>query len=60
MPYDRDPDFSTLLGHTEHHNIKQWLLDGATAEDAQTIKAAIKRKSHWYLQRELARILTAE
>jgi hypothetical protein len=37
------PRFKSLYGHLAHHSIKEWLLRGAEEEDAQTIRAAVKR-----------------
>jgi hypothetical protein len=50
-------DYKTLLAHTEHHDIKGWLLRGAEREDAQTIRRAIERQSPHRLARKLAEIL---
>ena len=43
--------------HMEHHNVKQWLLDGAKAEDARTIMAAVQEIPEHRLIRRLARAL---
>lgn len=58
MSYDRNPTYHRLLAHTLRHGVKKWLLAGAEREDAQTIRAAIKRKSERSLARGLARMLT--
>jgi hypothetical protein len=60
MSYDHKPSYECLLGHTEHHDIKGWLLRGAEREDAQTIMAAIKRQSSHRLARKLAEILAEQ
>ena len=49
-----------LLAHMEHHNVKDWLLNGARAEDARTIGRAIERIPTHRLIRRLARALAAE
>jgi hypothetical protein len=54
------PTYQSLLGHIEHHNVRKWLIDGATREDAQTILAAIKRLSDGSLKRRFARMLVKE
>lgn len=46
-----------LHWHLEHHNVKQWLLDGAKKEDARTIYEAVKEMPQHRLVRRLARIL---
>jgi hypothetical protein len=51
-------DYENLLGHLEHHGIKEWLLRGARDEDARTIYAAVKRQREHRLARKLAEILT--
>jgi hypothetical protein len=50
-------DYESLLGHIKHHNLRKWLLEGAESEDAQTIRAAIKRLSDGQLNRRFARML---
>jgi hypothetical protein len=50
-------DYESLLGHIKHHNLRKWLLEGADREDAQTIRAAIKRLSDGQLNRRFARML---
>jgi hypothetical protein len=35
--------FESLLGHLSHHSVKEWLLRGTKMEDANTIRAAVKR-----------------
>jgi hypothetical protein len=57
MSYDRNPTYDRLLAHTSRHNIKQWLLKGTYREDAQTIRAAIKRMSSHEIAKGLARLL---
>jgi hypothetical protein len=52
--------YKNLLSHIEHHNIRQWLMDGARREDARTIMAAIKDLSDGQLQRRFARMLSGE
>ena len=54
---DSDSRYEQLLAHAEHHNVKQWLLDGAKHEDAYTLYAAIERQSSHRLARKLAEIL---
>jgi hypothetical protein len=51
------PTYEILLGHIKYHNVRQWLLRGAEGEDAQTIRAAIKRLSNGSLNRRFARML---
>ncbi len=53
-------DYENLLAHMEHHNVKQWLLDGSQLEDARTIHEAVKRMPERRLVRKLARILSNE
>jgi hypothetical protein len=50
--------YENLIGHMEHHNIKEWLLRGADAEDARTIWAAINDIPERRLIRRLARALS--
>jgi hypothetical protein len=57
MSYDRNPSYERLLAHTLRHGIKKWLLRGTYREDAQTIRAAIKRMSSREIAKRLARIL---
>jgi len=52
--------YENLLGHMQHHNVKQWLLDGAKAEDARTIAAAIEQMPEHRLIRRLARALSQD
>lgn len=52
-------NYANLLGHCEHHKIKDWLIKGAKREDARTILEAVKRQSPHRLQRKLAEILTS-
>jgi hypothetical protein len=47
-----------MLAHIQHHNLRQWLLDGAEREDANTIREAIGRLSDGQLARRFARLLT--
>lgn len=58
MPYNHNPTYEQMLGHTEHHNIKGWLLAGCEREDANTIRNAIEKQSPHRLARKLAEILT--
>jgi hypothetical protein len=51
--------YDNLHGHMQYHKVKQWLLDGAEHEDAQTIKAAVQEMPERRLIRRLARILAA-
>ena len=51
--------YDNLHGHMQYHKVKQWLLDGADREDAQTIKAAVQEIPERRLIRKLARILAA-
>jgi hypothetical protein len=51
--------YDNLHGHMQHHKVKQWLLDGADGEEAQTIKAAVEEIPERRLIRRLARILAA-
>jgi hypothetical protein len=53
-------DYESLLGHIKHHNLRKWLLEGAESEDAQTIRAAIKRLSDGQLNRRFARMLAGK
>jgi hypothetical protein len=46
-----------LLGHLLHHNLKDWLLRGCRAEEADTIRRAIERTSSERLCRGLAKVL---
>lgn len=46
-----------LHGHMKYHKVKQWLLDGAKREDANTIREAIERMPERRLIRRLARLL---
>jgi hypothetical protein len=57
MSDDKLPTYDSLLGHIKHHNIRKWLLDGAEREEANTIRAAIKRLSDGDLNRRFARML---
>jgi hypothetical protein len=52
------PSYETLLGHIKYHDVRAWLLEGAEREDAQTIRAAIKRLSDGQLNRRFARMLS--
>jgi hypothetical protein len=54
------PEFENLLGHMKHHKVKEWLLRGATDEDARTIGNAIACCSESKIRRALALILTQE
>ena len=53
-------NYESLLGHIKHHNLRKWLLEGAESEDAQTIRAAIKRLSDGQLNRRFARMLASK
>ena len=50
--------YESLLSHIEHHDVRQWLKDGARREDARTIMAAIENLSDGQLQRGFARMLS--
>ena len=50
--------YENLLSHIEHHDVRQWLKDGARREDARTIMAAIENLSDGQLQRRFARMLS--
>ena len=50
-------DYDNLLGHMEHHNVKQWLIDGCDREDARTIGNAVRNIPERRLIRRLARAL---
>jgi hypothetical protein len=50
-------DYDKLIGHIKHHNLRRWLLDGAKAEDANTIRVAIEKLSDRQLNRRFARLL---
>lgn len=52
--------YENVHGHMRFHNVKRWLLDGATQEDARTIKAAVKSVPEHRLIRRLARALTKD
>ena len=52
--------YENLLMHLKHHDVKQWLVDGARREDANTIRVAVERLSEGRLQRRLARILSKD
>ena len=52
--------YDRLLGHMQHHSVKQWLLDGCEAEDARTIGEAVRRIPEHRLVRRLARALARE
>ncbi len=43
-----------------YHSVKQWLLDGAKREDAQTIMEAVKNIPERRLIRRLARALAEQ
>jgi hypothetical protein len=47
----------SLLIHMQHHNIKQWLLDGCDREEARTIRDAVEAIPERRLIRRLARAL---
>jgi hypothetical protein len=53
-------EYEALLAHIEHHDVKRWLLDGARAEDANTIRRAVERMPGHRLRRRLARLLTQD
>lgn len=53
-------DYENLLEHMRHHDIKEWLLNGARKEDARTIAAAIERIPSRILIKRLARALSRE
>jgi hypothetical protein len=70
MPYDHNPNYEKLLGHTNHHGVRKWLLDGiehddirrglikgCDREDAQTIRASIRRMPHDKLERGIRKWL---
>jgi hypothetical protein len=58
---DERYSYESLLGHLQHHNVKQWLLDGAEGpEDAQTIAEAVRKIPERRLARRLARALAKE
>jgi hypothetical protein len=52
-----DSRYQSLLGHLQHHNVREWLLRGAEDEDARTIGAAVRRIDEDALLRRLARAL---
>jgi hypothetical protein len=54
------PTLKELLGHAVHHDVKQWLIDGAKREDARTLLEAIKRTSDYDLQKGLALALSKD
>ncbi len=49
--------YSELLGHIRYHSIRDWLMDGAKREDANTIRRAIEALSEDQLERRFARML---
>jgi hypothetical protein len=53
-------EYASLLGHIKHHNLRKWLLEGAKAEDANTIRMAIEKLSDGQLSRRFARMLAKE
>jgi hypothetical protein len=53
-------DYKTLYPHTARHDIKRWLLDAASDDDAWTIYRAVERMSGSRLARRLARMLTQD
>lgn len=53
-------DYKTMRGHTEHHDVKGWLIRGARDEDANTIREAIERMSSSRIRRRVARMLTED
>jgi hypothetical protein len=55
-----EESFERMWGHTRHHDIKRWLLEGCRQEDARTIKAALHRTSRYKLAFGLAKLLTEE
>lgn len=56
----RDLSYGSLIGHLNHHNVKQWLLKGCDEEDANTIREAVRNTSSYELRKGLARILSGE
>jgi hypothetical protein len=52
------PTLKELLGHAVHHDIKQWLREGAKREDARTLLEAINRTSDYDLQKALVLALS--
>jgi hypothetical protein len=49
-----------LLEHMSYHNVKQWLIDGARREGAQTIGRALENIPERRLIRRLARALAQD
>jgi hypothetical protein len=49
--------YDKLLGHIRYHSIREWLMDGARREDANTIRRAIERLSEDQLERRFAKML---
>jgi len=59
MSSPNDPrQYARILAHIERHNIRKWLLDGCSREEAHTIARHVKRLSDGQLARRFARILT--
>lgn len=52
--------YERMLGHIQHHKIREWLLAGARKEDANTIRQAIERLSDGELNRRIARMLVKD
>jgi hypothetical protein len=52
--------YENLLGHIEHHNLRDWLLRGCKDEDANTIREAVKSLSDGQLNRRFARMLAKD
>ena len=58
MSFHKNPTYEEMRRHIGYHNVRKWLLEGAEREDAQTIRAAVKRLSQGDLERRFARMLS--
>jgi hypothetical protein len=60
MSEQNKDSYECLLGHMQHHNVKQWLIEGCKREDARTIMNAVQQIPSRRLIRRLARALAKE
>lgn len=49
--------YDCLLGHLEHHSVKQALIDMCDREDARTIRNRLNKTSSREICKALARVL---
>jgi len=54
---EKAPSYGRLLGHIEHHKVREWFLRGAKDEDANTIREAVERIPNWKFERYVAHML---